>query len=339
MQQQQPNQEQQQSLEQAGASILAAWTNMHSAAAGLRAHPFERRQGLTSEAAAGLPQQGCIAGRPVTRAAHQRASQAAKRICSTSARVTRTEARQALGLLEKASKEQLEAVDWLGYMPLHIAASFGIEAAVDVLLAKGVNLEARTTAGSTPLLLAVWRGNADVVRKLLAHGAQVDTRDCQQCSPLHVAVRTGNATMLRLLLAAGADAAGVSRFMLGQGSDGRVAYSDSNSTAFQLGATPMHIAAYTGQVQLVQQLLAAGAAVDLVDGQGGTALFWACFSGHVKVVGLLLARGAAVGSAGPGGLSPLRLRLRLQHGPSKGAPVRSQPRLHGQKYWNLVHQK
>ena len=37
--------------------------------------------------------------------------------------------------------------------------------------------------------------------------------------------------------------------------------------------------------------------------------------------------------------SCLRLRLRLQHGPSKGAPVRSQPRLHGQKYWNLVHQK
>ena len=35
----------------------------------------------------------------------------------------------------------------------------------------------------------------------------------------------------------------------------------------------------------------------------------------------------------------LRLRLRLHHGPSKGAPVRSQPRLHGQKYWNLVHQK
>ena len=32
-------------------------------------------------------------------------------------------------------------------------------------------------------------------------------------------------------------------------------------------------------------------------------------------------------------------RLRLHHGPSKGAPVRSQPRLHGQKYWNLVHQK
>ena len=34
-----------------------------------------------------------------------------------------------------------------------------------------------------------------------------------------------------------------------------------------------------------------------------------------------------------------QLRLRLHHGPSKGAPVRSQPRLHGQKYWNLVHQK
>ena len=39
------------------------------------------------------------------------------------------------------------------------------------------------------------------------------------------------------------------------------------------------------------------------------------------------------------GGSPVRLRLRLHHGPSKGAPVRSQPRLHGQKYWNLVHQK
>ena len=31
----------------------------------------------------------------------------------------------------------------------------------------------------------------------------------------------------------------------------------------------------------------------------------------------------------------LRLQLRVHHGPSKGAPVRSQPRLHGQKYWNL----
>ena len=38
-------------------------------------------------------------------------------------------------------------------------------------------------------------------------------------------------------------------------------------------------------------------------------------------------------------MSRTRLRLRLHHGPSKGAPVRSQPRLHGQKYWNLVHQK
>ena len=38
-------------------------------------------------------------------------------------------------------------------------------------------------------------------------------------------------------------------------------------------------------------------------------------------------------------LSVPTITITITSWPTKGAPVRSQPRLHGQKYWNLVHQK
>jgi ankyrin repeat protein len=54
------------------------------------------------------------------------------------------------------------------------------------------------------------------------------------------------------------------------------------------GATPLHRAAYAGHIDVVQVLIQAGAVVDLADSDGQTALDKATQQGHADVAELLL---------------------------------------------------
>ena len=60
------------------------------------------------------------------------------------------------------------------------------------------------------------------------------------------------------------------------------------------GQTPLHYAARKGSVEIVRELRAAGAWVDLKDESGSTPLQEAAKKGHVAVVEALLAAGASV---------------------------------------------
>ena len=64
-------------------------------------------------------------------------------------------------------------------------------AALERLLAEGVDLEARDSAGLTPLVLAAQDGSADVVALLLAHGADVSATVADGWTPLHAAAARG----------------------------------------------------------------------------------------------------------------------------------------------------
>jgi len=57
------------------------------------------------------------------------------------------------------------------FVPLHSAMSAGHAEVVDLLLARGANVNAREGGGLTVLHEAAGLGNMDYVRKLLAHGA------------------------------------------------------------------------------------------------------------------------------------------------------------------------
>lgn len=124
--------------------------------------------------------------------------------------------------------------------------------------------------GYSPLGLACFFKRRDVVKALLERGANpsVPSRD-QGFTPLHSAVATdaGDATaeIVRLLLDAGAD---------------------PNVKSHE-GGTPLHSAAFTGDLEIAEMLLAYGADPNATDPKGHTPLDIARDRRNVDVAALL----------------------------------------------------
>jgi ankyrin repeat protein len=124
--------------------------------------------------------------------------------------------------------------------------------------------------GYTPLGLAAFFKRRDVVKALLDRGAKpsLPSRD-QGFTPLHSAVATDAAgserDIVRLLLEAGADPNAKSRE----------------------GGTPLHTAAFTGDLEIAEMLLAYGADPSATDPKGLTALDIARDRRSVDVAALL----------------------------------------------------
>jgi ankyrin repeat protein len=151
---------------------------------------------------------------------------------------------------------------------LHLAAHFGIEAAVKLLLAKGADVAAASSDGWTPLYGASLNGHIDVVKLLLDKGADVAAADSNRWTPLYRASSNGHIDIVKLLLDKGADVAAAS--------------SD--------GWTPLHTASFNGHIDVVKLLLDKGADVDLKDDRyGRTPLSRAVENGKEAIVKLLLA--------------------------------------------------
>ena len=125
------------------------------------------------------------------------------------------------------------------YTPLHYAAWGNDDPAViDILLAAGADLEARTSdSGRTALRIAVWDNEVGMVDALLAGGADPNAVEQNGNTPLHVAVVKGDVAVVESLLDAGADARA------------------ENAS----GDTPMEMAIEQGtQMDIVEALRAAG---------------------------------------------------------------------------------
>ena len=90
--------------------------------------------------------------------------------------------------------------------PLHVAANHGQILVVETMLAAGANIEASTSSGLTPVRLASSMNHAEVVEVLLKKGALSNAYDKDRVTSLHVAVRRGNGRVVELLLEHGANA-------------------------------------------------------------------------------------------------------------------------------------
>jgi ankyrin repeat protein len=157
-----------------------------------------------------------------------------------------------------------------GWQPLHFACHHGQKDAAVCLLDHGADVNACDETGWTPLLRAVNLKYIDIVKMLLARGADPNSPTNKEegngKTALHMTAEGGELELCKVLIEAGAklDAIDLSQ------------------------QTPIELAARKGHYSVVKLLVASGCDVDTV--YGGTLLHLAALTGNQEMVQLLMTR-------------------------------------------------
>jgi len=155
---------------------------------------------------------------------------------------------------------------------------------VSLLLDKGSEVNAKTNAGITALHQAVTNGNRDIVSLLLNKGADANIKTSKGFALLHEAAALGNKELIALLISKGA--------VVDQLSGG--------------GEPPLVTAIGNDKVEAVEALLAGGAKVDLkILKDNETALMLAAYRGNISIIEILIKKGANLNAKDDNGLTPL----------------------------------
>jgi uncharacterized protein len=115
-----------------------------------------------------------------------------------------------LAELREADRELARAWSSDGFTALHLAAFFGHEEAVEILLRHGAEVGAVARHAElqvAPLHSAAAGGHARIVSVLLEHGADPNARQGGGYTPLHAAAQNGDRESVEALLESGADPA------------------------------------------------------------------------------------------------------------------------------------
>ena len=184
-----------------------------------------------------------------------------------------------------------------GVTPIRLAAINGSGRMLDRLLKAGADPNSPLTpAGDTALMMAARTGNTEAVRVLVEGGANVNAKETWGgTTPLMWAVSEGHLDAARLLMAAGADVSARSHYVAaanGRGFEGRTPVANRTETTSEEFAsgwlTPLMLAAREGHIEVAGMLVAGGADVNAVAGDGKTALALAIFNGNYDLASLLV---------------------------------------------------
>lgn len=179
----------------------------------------------------------------------------------------------------------IEARDEVGRTSLATAVVFNDIEMAKFLLKNGANIETKTDAGETPLLQAVWHNHLQMVQLLLEKGANTETRDINNRTALLDAAHSGKFELVRALVDFGADV-----------------------KATVDGVTGIHEATYAHSKVLIRFFIENGVPVDARTQPGGsTALMDAVRDGDAEIVSLLIRHGADTNAVEPDGTGPLHL--------------------------------
>jgi len=175
------------------------------------------------------------------------------------------------------------------YQGLHAAAANGDAAVARRLIAAGAKLESRDGNRRTPLHVAAFKSHEPIVRMLSGAGADMNALDGDAYDVVTIAAVAGDTDMLRLALS--------------------LRGNPKNITSPYDG-TALIAAAHLGHVEVVLQLINAGAPLDHVNNLGWTALIEAVILGdggprHTAIVAALIKAGANRAIADRQGVTPL----------------------------------
>lgn len=188
----------------------------------------------------------------------------------------------------------LQRTDELGATLLHLAASGGSKAAVEILIEKGAEVNAITRLGETPLHEVAQRdpsksGEAvGIAELLLKNKADPNASAQMNGTPLHSAAHKNAVEIVVLLLKNGARP-------------------DTPDGTFN--RTALHEAAREGYESVAEALLKAGANINIADSFGETPLLSAVEKNRAEFVEFLIKNGADVNAHSSYKPSPLSLSI------------------------------
>jgi ankyrin len=201
-----------------------------------------------------------------------------------------------------------------GVTPLQLAAINGSAAMIQKLLKAGADPNAPLTQyGDSALMMAARTGRADALKVLLEAGAQVNAREkWGGTTPLMWAVSERHAEAAKVLIDAGADVSARSnlvRPLNGRGFEGRTPMAPAAEQGVEEFAsgwlTPLMFAAREGDSASAKLLVAAGADVNALAGDGKNALGLAIFNGNYEVASYLIDAKSNVNQADTQRFTPL----------------------------------
>lgn len=191
----------------------------------------------------------------------------------------------------------IEAADDWNVTPLFAAVRNNHQEIVKLLLDRGANVEPRIKPEmETALNRAAQEGYLEVAKMLLNAGAYVDVRNLNDFTPLQLAVTQGNQDMVELLLQNGARPL---RRRLGADLLGLAMVANQKEMVeflidkgIRRRYSPVHIAAFFGDLDKVKSYLAEGGDIDAQDTSGQyTMLMCAMFGGQTEVMEFLISKG------------------------------------------------
>ncbi|TVY89821.1 Serine/threonine-protein phosphatase 6 regulatory ankyrin repeat subunit B [Lachnellula willkommii] len=190
---------------------------------------------------------------------------------------------------------------------LQTAIHFKHESIASLLIDKGADIHRHAGPhaegygyGYQAIHYAVWHKMDRIVQKLLDKGARMSDFGLE---PVHIAAFQGSATTLtKLLEFECGQAGGSAQRMLNvqikeQEEYPRMCLAPNVYAQGMLStATPLHLAAFVGQIDAIYTLIDYGADVDCLDGYGLTPLYHALFGRSLQAVKALLDAGANISS-------------------------------------------
>ncbi|KAK2701221.1 hypothetical protein QYM36_020113 [Artemia franciscana] len=184
-----------------------------------------------------------------------------------------------------------------GQTPLHVAVRNGRVDLCDLLILYGAEVDGINLNNETPLVTAIKANNSEMVKYLLESGANPN---CSQC--LHHAVSEGKQNLCQLLISYGAKVDAINSHcetplvtaILANISD-MVKYlleRGANTNCSECPFGILHVAVSSGKANLCLILIAYGAKVDKINGNGETPLVTAILANNSDTVYYLLESGA-----------------------------------------------
>ena len=201
-----------------------------------------------------------------------------------------------------------------GATPLQLAALNGSAAMIEKLIKAGADPNAPlTSSGDTAMMMAARTGKTGALNVLIESGASVNAKESWGgTTALMWAVSERHPDAVKVLVDHGADVHARSNFVAaanGRGFEGRTPSASDNGLKVEEFAsgwlTPLMFAAREGDLASARLLVAAGADVNAIAGDGKDALGLAIFNGNYELASFLIDNRSKLNQADTQGFTPL----------------------------------